>query len=131
MFGMTIKQLAFDPVFLFLAMTFGWFFSLFKQWVDMRRQGAVLRFGQYLAIWPELLMGFGTMVLAYLGMMATDTLNLPAVLAFGYLSNDLVDLLRAQGRSGMVVATIPDGVDMPNQAGKPDLDPTQKRELKQ
>jgi hypothetical protein len=89
-----------NPLTLFAVMLASSFGSMFKQWIDARKNGAELKFSEYLNHWPEIIYMLGMNIATYLTMFMTDTLNFAAAIGIGYANNSVADIFRSGGRSG-------------------------------
>jgi hypothetical protein len=104
------KTLLGNPIFLFLCMGVGQLGSILRQWWVARQAGATMGFGELLTYWPQILSGIGGSVVAFVGLIETNTLNFVSAMAIGALSNTLTDII-ASRRSKAVVDSIPADTD--------------------
>jgi len=104
------KMLLANPLFLFIAMMFAQVFSIARQWWVAKQGGATMGFLELLSYWPQLLIGFGGSVVAFIGLVETNTLNFVSATAIGALANTLTDIF-ANRRSKAVIDSIPSTTD--------------------
>lgn len=95
-----LKALLETPVVLAIIMLIGSAVNGLTQLAKARQNGTAVSIGSYLAHWPELLATLGGNVLAFLTLIATDSLNYASALGIGFMANSVSDLMRAGGRSG-------------------------------
>jgi hypothetical protein len=100
-----LKALLSTPIALFAIMLFGSLISMVMQLRDARKNGATISFGDFF-LTIETVITLGTNVLAFGGLIMTDTLNWTGALGIGYALNHLSDLSPG-GRSAAVVDSIP------------------------
>lgn len=94
-----LKELLSTPSALFALMLFGTALSMLKQYVDAKANGSEITFGSYFAK-VETIVAVGANIIAFLGLIMTDTLNWTGALAIGYAINSLSDMSRpGAGRS--------------------------------
>jgi hypothetical protein len=101
-----IKVILETPVALFVLMIFGSIVSMAKQIKDARNNGATLPVSDYL-LSIDTFIGLGANVIAFIGLIMTDTLNWTGALAIGYALNSAADI-RSGGRSAAIIDSIPD-----------------------
>lgn len=94
-----IKLLIRNPIVLMLVMLFGAFSSMVKQIRDARKNGSDVTIMVYISHWPETLAAFGYLLISFLGLIQTDTLNIASAWGLGYASNSMADTVREGGRS--------------------------------
>lgn len=99
-----IKLLIRNPLFLFLVMLLGGLCSIGKQIRDARKNGSDVTLGDYIKHWPEMLTAFALLLVAFVGMVESGTLNFMSAWGAGYASNSLADLAREGGRSKAMAA---------------------------
>lgn len=101
-----IKAILETPAALFILMIFGSLVSMFKQIKDARNNGAKIGVADYVFS-IDTFIGLGANVIAFIGLIMTDTLNWTGAMAIGYVLNSAADL-RPGGRSAAIVDSIPD-----------------------
>lgn len=101
-----IKTLLATPAALFVLMIFGSMVSMAKQIKDGRNNGSTIPVSEYL-LSIDTFIGLGANVIAFIGLIMTDTLNWTGALAIGYALNSAADL-RPGGRSAAIIDSIPD-----------------------
>lgn len=95
-----LQALLNNPLFLFAVMLLGGLCSIGKQMRDAKHNGSDVTIGVYLSHWPELLTALMLLVVAFVGMIESNTLNFVSAWTTGYASNSLADLARpGSGRS--------------------------------
>ncbi len=88
----SLKVLLANPLFLFAAMMLAQFFSIVRQWHVSTTAGATMGFMELMTYWPQLLVGFGMSIVAFIGLVETDTLNFVSATAIGAMSNTVSPL---------------------------------------
>lgn len=101
-----LKALLSTPMALFLLMIFGSLISMFISLRDARKNGAMIAVADYVLTIETLIM-LGGNIIAFIGLVMTDTLNWTGAIGIGYMLNNASDM-RSGGRSAAVVESIPD-----------------------
>lgn len=97
-----IKLLIHNPLFLFFVMLLGALHSAMKQVRDARKNGADVTYGFYISHWPETVGALGYLLVSFLGLVETGTLNIASAWGLGYMSNSMADTVREGGRSASI-----------------------------
>lgn len=100
-----LKTLLSTPLALFLLMIFGSVISMFISLRDARKNGAMIAAHDYIFTIETVIM-LGGNIIAFIGLIMTDTLNWTGAIGIGYMLNNAADL--RGGRSAAVVESIPD-----------------------
>ncbi len=101
-----LKAFLATPAALFILMIIGSMISMFKQYQDAVKNGSTITLKDYL-LKVETLIMLLTNVVAFGGLIMTDTLNWTGALGIGYAANSLADLSPG-GRSAAIIDKVPD-----------------------
>lgn len=100
MTAVEIKAILELPIALFILMIFGTLISMMKQYTDAKSSGSLITFNSYF-FKIETIVAVGANILAFIGLIMTDTLNWTGALAIGYVLNSASDMVRPGGGRSM------------------------------
>ena len=101
-----LKEFLSTPLALFILMLFGTALSVLKQLIDARANGSMITVSEYF-LKVETFIVVGLNVLAFIGLVMTDTLNWTGAIGIGYALNSVTDL-KPGGRSADIIEKIPE-----------------------
>lgn len=107
---MTIINLLNNVTFLFIVMILTQLISILGQWVEAKKTGSTMTLLELLTYWPQLVIGFGLSVSAFVTLEESGMLNLASAMGVGGIVNKFSDIL-ATRRTKAITDSIPPEVD--------------------
>jgi uncharacterized membrane protein len=101
-----LKALLDNPMVLFAAMMLTQLASIVGQWYEAKTTGSDMGLMELFTYWPQLLIGFGASLVAFVGLVESDTLNFASAIGIGGMVNKVSDLINTR-RARAVVDSIP------------------------
>lgn len=102
-----IQKLLKNPIVLLFVMLLGGLCSIGKQLRGARKAGVKVTLADYFTHWPEMTTAMMLLVVSFIGMIQSGTLNFVSAWTTGYASNSLADLFPLGERSTSMAVTPP------------------------